>query len=105
MATENAAKQRTLFALVTPSAEREAALERVFAKPLWEEDDLAVIFNVTVESIRHMKVRGEIPAVVQINLRTWRVHRDAFLAYFREQGTPKPRRGRPPRAGDANLGM
>jgi hypothetical protein len=42
-----------------------------------------------------MKVRGEIPAVVQANLRNWRVHRDAFLEHSRERGMPKSSRGCP----------
>ena len=78
----------------SPSA-REIALDRALARPLWDENDLAVVFNVAVDTIRHMKVRGEIPAIVQINQRCWRVHRDAFLEHFRRKGTPSAPRGRP----------
>jgi hypothetical protein len=73
---------------------REAALDRVFARPLWDEHDLATVLDAAIDTIRHMKSRHEIPGVVQINQRCWRVHRDAFLEHFKQIGMPR-RRGRP----------
>jgi len=76
---------------------REEDLARIFAKPLWDENDLAVLLNVEVETIRHMKVRGEIAAIVQVNKRCWRVSRDAYIEHFKVRGMPKKGRGRPPK--------
>jgi len=79
-------------------AEREAALDRVFARPLWDEYDVATVLGVAIDTVRHMKSRNEIPGIVQINQRCWRVHRDAFLEYFKRNGLPTRGRGRPRKA-------
>src|SRR5438874_1873200 len=82
----------------TPSGStvnRADALERIMQRPLWEEEDLAIVLNVTVDSVRHMKSRGELPGVAQLNLRKWFVHRDAFLEHIKQRGMPKATPGRP----------
>ena len=75
---------------------REVALQRIMSKPLWDEKDLAVLFDVCIDTIRHMKSRGEIPGIVQINLRAWLVHRDVFLEELKQKAMPRSGRGRPP---------
>ena len=75
--------------------DRQSRLDRIFARPLWDETDIAVILDVQVDTIRHMKSRGEMPAVVHLNKRCWRVSRDAFIRYFEVNGAPQKKRGRP----------
>jgi hypothetical protein len=75
--------------------DRQSHLDRIFARPLWDETDIAVILDVQVDTIRHMKSRGELPAVVHLNKRCWRVSRDAFIRHFEINGASKNRRGRP----------
>jgi len=77
------------------SAERSLQLDKIYARPLWDEHDLAVIFDVKVDTVRDMKQRAEIPGIVQINQRAWRVSRDAFLELMKLKGMPQPKRGRP----------
>ena len=77
------------------SADREAQLRQVMEKEIWGEGDLAVFFNVKVDTIRHMKSRGEIPGTVNINNRLWRIHRDVLIAHFKSAGMPHTRKGRP----------
>ena len=74
---------------------REDALDHVFGRPLWDEHDLATVFDAAIDTVRHMKSRDEIPGIVQVNQRCWRVHRDAFLEHFKLRGMPKRPRGRP----------
>jgi len=74
---------------------RETALDRIFARPLWDENDVATVLGVAIDTVRHMKSRNEIPGVVQVNQRCWRIHRDAFLEHFKENGMPRRSRGRP----------
>jgi len=78
---------------------REQKLMLIYAKPMWDEEDLAILFDVTVDTIRDMKQRNEIYGVVRFNLRSWRVSRDAFLEMLKEKGLPQPKRGRPTGSG------
>lgn len=75
--------------------DRNQVMADLMAKPIWEEADVAAFYDVSIDALRHMKSRKEIPALVQVNLRTWRVHRDAFLEYFKRAGMPKSKAGRP----------
>ena len=70
-------------------------MAELMKKPLWEEVDVANFYDVTIDTLRHMKSRNEIPAIVQTNLRTWHIHRDAFLEHFKIGGMPKGGPGRP----------
>ena len=74
--------------------ERSETRDQAMARTLWDENDLAIILDVKLDTLRHMKARGEIPGVVQINLRKWFVHRDAFLEHIRQAGMPKATPGR-----------
>ena len=78
-----------------PEIDREGALAQVFGKPLWDERDLAIIFDVEIDTIMHMKSKGQIPAVCQFNLRCWLVSRDGFLEHVKSFGMPRPKVGRP----------
>jgi len=81
---------------------RSRILAELMQKPIWEEADVALFYNVTVDTLRHMKSRNEIPGIVQTNLRTWHIHRDAFLEHFKQRGMPKSSPGRP--KGSKNVG-
>ncbi len=75
--------------------DREQVMSKLMSKPIWEEADVAAFFDVSIDALRHMKSRNEIPAIVQTNLRTWHIHRDAFLEHFKREGMPKNSAGRP----------
>ena len=78
-----------------PARERRLMLDQIMQLPLWGEDELALILDVKIDSVRHMKARGEIPGIVNLNLRKWFIHRDAFLEHIKQRGMPKAPPGRP----------
>ena len=80
---------------LSETLERGATLERVMLLPLWGEHQLAIILEVKIDTVRHMKSRGEIPGVVNLNMRKWFVHRDAFLEHIKQRGMPQTSIGRP----------
>jgi hypothetical protein len=81
---------------------RDRQLDRIMKRPLWGEEELAVVLDMTIDALRHMKARKELPGVVQINQRKWFVHRDAFLEHIKQRGMPKSTAGRPRGSACAN---
>ena len=74
-----------------PVFDREQQLERIFQKPIWDANDLALILDVKIGTVMHMRSRNQLPGLIQINLRKWVVNRDEFM-----KGKGMAKRGRPP---------
>ena len=75
--------------------QRSSVLAGVMLLPLWGEQELAIVLEVKIDTVRHMKSRGEIPGVVNLNMRKWFVHRDAFLEHIKQRGMPQASIGLP----------